>query len=159
MRPEISNLIRHLTYPDLLDAPKTQNRPHLRGIQDDIIFINHNRPEDNNPHIADGRDLGSKTSKQNMYEARMVLKIVKYLAQQGYGTDKMVVLTPYLGQLNMLQCELREAADPVLNDLDSHDLIRAGLLTPGAAKLTKRPLRLATIGMFRIFKKSSSDHS
>ncbi|PBK99914.1 P-loop containing nucleoside triphosphate hydrolase protein [Armillaria gallica] len=149
MRPEISNLIRRLTYPDLLDAPKTQNRPHLRGIQDDIIFINHNHPEDNNPHIADGRDLGSKTSKQNTYEARTVLKIVKYLAQQGYRTDEMVVLTPYLGQLNMLQCELREDADPVLNDLDSHDLIRAGLLTPGAAKLTKRPLRLATIDNYQ----------
>ncbi|SJL13799.1 related to ECM32-DNA dependent ATPase/DNA helicase B [Armillaria ostoyae] len=149
MRPEISNLIRHLTYPDLLDASKTQNRPHLRGIQDDIIFINHSYPEDDNPHIADGRDLGSKTSKQNMYEARMVLKIVQYLAQQGYGTDKMVVLTPYLGQLSMLQCELREDADPVLNDLDSHDLIRAGLLTPGAAKLTKRPLRLATIDNYQ----------
>ncbi len=159
MRPEISNLIRRLTYPDLLDASTTQNRPHLRGIQDDIIFINHSYPEDNNPHIGDGRDLGSKTSKQNTYEARTVLKIVKYLAQQGYRTNEMVVLTPYLGQLNMLQCELREDTDPVLNDLDSHDLIRAGLLTPGAAKLTKRPLRLATIGKIRIFKKSSSDNS
>src|SRR5947207_6157264 len=31
MCPEISRLIRHLTYPDLLDAEKTQNRPKLRG--------------------------------------------------------------------------------------------------------------------------------
>ncbi len=77
----------------------------------------------------------------------MVLKIVKYLAQQGYGTDKMVVLTPYLGQLQKLRSELREDTDPVLNDLDSYDLIRAGLLTPGAAKSTKKSLRLATIGM------------
>ncbi|KAK0214970.1 P-loop containing nucleoside triphosphate hydrolase protein [Armillaria fumosa] len=149
MRPEISDLVRRLTYPDLLDAPKTQNRPHLLGLQDDIIFINHSRPEGNNPHIADSRDLGSKTSKQNMHEARMVLKIVKYLAQQGYKTDHMVVLTPYLGQLNMLQQELREDTDPVLNDLDSHDLIRAGLLTPGVAKLTKRPLRMATIDNYQ----------
>ncbi|KAK0501721.1 P-loop containing nucleoside triphosphate hydrolase protein [Armillaria luteobubalina] len=149
MRPEISDLVRRLTYPDLLDAPNTQNRPHLLGIQDDIIFINHSRPEGNNPHIADSRDLGSKTSKQNMHEAQMVLKIVKYLAQQGYKTNDMVVLTPYLGQLNMLQQELREDMDPVLNDLDSHDLIRAGLLTPGAAKLTKRPLRMATIDNYQ----------
>jgi hypothetical protein len=92
--------------------------------------------------------MGSKSSKQNEYEAKMVLKIVKYLAQQGYGTDKMVVLTPYLGQLRKLQDELRTETDPVLNDLDSYDLIRAGLLTPGAAKTTKRRLRLATIGTF-----------
>ncbi len=147
MRPEISALIRHLTYPDLVDAPKTQNRPHLRGIQDDVVFINHGHPEDDNPQIADRRDLGSKSSKQNTYEARMVLKIVKYLAQQGYGTDKMVVLTPYLGQLHKLRRELQEDTDPVLNDLDSYDLIRAGLLTAGAAKSAKRSLRLATIGM------------
>ncbi|KAG7444044.1 P-loop containing nucleoside triphosphate hydrolase protein [Guyanagaster necrorhizus] len=149
MRPEISALIRHLTYPDLLDAPKTQNRPHLRGIQDDVVFINHGHPEDDNLQIADRRDLGSKSSKQNTYEARMVLKIVKYLAQQGYGTDKVVVLTPYLGQLSKLRNELREDTDPVLNDLDSYDLIRAGLLTAGAAKSTKKSLRLATIDNYQ----------
>ncbi|KAK0239336.1 P-loop containing nucleoside triphosphate hydrolase protein [Armillaria nabsnona] len=149
MRPEISALIRHLTYPDLLDASKTQGRPHLRGIQDDVVFINHGHPEDDNPQIADRRDLGSKSSKQNTYEARMVLKIVKYLAQQGYGTDKMVVLTPYLGQLHKLRRELQEDTDPVLNDLDSYDLIRAGLLTAGAAKSAKRSLRLATIDNYQ----------
>ncbi|PBK69035.1 P-loop containing nucleoside triphosphate hydrolase protein [Armillaria solidipes] len=149
MRPEISALIRHLTYPDLVDAPKTQNRPHLRGIRDDVVFINHGHPEDDNPQIADRRDLGSKSSKQNTYEARMVLKIVKYLAQQGYGTDKMVVLTPYLGQLHKLRRELQEDTDPVLNDLDSYDLIRAGLLTAGAAKSAKRSLRLATIDNYQ----------
>ncbi|KAK0489357.1 P-loop containing nucleoside triphosphate hydrolase protein, partial [Armillaria novae-zelandiae] len=149
MRPEISTLIRHLTYPDLTDAPQTQSRPHLRGIRDDVVFINHGHPEDDNPQIADRRDLGAKSSKQNTYEARMVLKIVKYLAQQGYGTDKMVVLTPYLGQLHKLRHELQEDADPVLNDLDSYDLIRAGLLTAGAAKSAKRSLRLATIDNYQ----------
>ncbi|KAK0501724.1 P-loop containing nucleoside triphosphate hydrolase protein [Armillaria luteobubalina] len=149
MRPEISALIRHLTYSDLVDAPQTQNRPHLRGIRDDVVFINHGHPEDDNPQIADRRDLGSKSSKQNTYEARMVLKIVKYLAQQGYGTDKMVVLTPYLGQLHKLRRELQDDTDPVLNDLDSYDLIRAGLLTAGAAKSAKRSLRLATIDNYQ----------
>jgi len=148
MRPEISALIRHLTYPDLQDAPKTKNRPGLYGVRDNIVFINHSKPEDDLPDIADGRDFGSKSSKQNTYEARMVLKIVRYLAQQGYGTDEMVVLTPYLGQLSKLRKELQRdmETDPVLNDLDSYDLIRAGLLTAGAAKPTKRKLRLATIG-------------
>ncbi|KAK7464371.1 hypothetical protein VKT23_006538 [Stygiomarasmius scandens] len=151
MRPEISALIRHLTYPDLQDAPKTKNRPGLYGVQDNIVFINHSKPEDDLPDIADGRDFGSKSSKQNTYEARMVLKIVRYLAQQGYGTDEMVVLTPYLGQLSKLRKELQRdmETDPVLNDLDSYDLIRAGLLTAGAAKPTKRKLRLATIDNYQ----------
>ncbi len=78
----------------------------------------------------------------------MVLKIVKYLAQQGYGSSQMVVLTPYLAQLHKLQRELKNEMDPVLNDLDSHELIRAGLLTPEEAISRKPPfLRLATIGM------------
>ena len=76
----------------------------------------------------------------------MVLKIVKYLGQQGYGSDKIVVLTPYLGQLRELQKGLRETNDPVLNDLDSYDLVRAGLVSESSAKMTKKPIRLATIG-------------
>lgn len=157
MRPEISSMIRQLTYPDLQDAFNTNGRPDLRGVQDNVIFINHDYPEDELINVADVRDMGSKSSKQNLYEARMVLKIVRYLAQQGYGTDKMVVLTPYLGQLRKLQDELRAETDPVLNDLDSYDLIRAGLLTPGAAKTTKQKLRLATIGKY-IFRPALSMH-
>ncbi|KAH0128691.1 P-loop containing nucleoside triphosphate hydrolase protein, partial [Aureobasidium melanogenum] len=38
MRPEISDLVRQLTYPDLIDAPKTQHRPDLRGFSDNVIF-------------------------------------------------------------------------------------------------------------------------
>ncbi|KAF5346146.1 hypothetical protein D9758_009987 [Tetrapyrgos nigripes] len=152
MRPEISALIRALTYPDLGDAPKTRNRPSLRGVRDNIVFINHGCAEDEINAVADGRDFGSKSSKQNTHESEMVLKIVRYLAQQGYGTDKMVVLTPYLGQLSKLRQDLQRDSetDPVLNDLDSHDLVRAGLLAAGAAKSTKRRLRLATIGKLHL---------
>ncbi|KAI9764248.1 MAG: hypothetical protein M1839_005971 [Geoglossum umbratile] len=32
MSPEISSLVRHLTYPDLLDAPSTLNRDPIRGL-------------------------------------------------------------------------------------------------------------------------------
>ena len=76
----------------------------------------------------------------------MVLRIVKYLGQQGYGTDKLVLLTPYLGQLSLLRNILMETHDPVLNDLDSYDLVRAGLVPEATAKASKKPLRLATIG-------------
>lgn len=147
MRPEISDLIRQLTYPDLVDAPGTKNRPDLRGIQDNIVFINHTHPEDEAPRLADRRDMNSTSSKQNSYEIEMVLKIVRYLAQQGYGTEKIVILTPYLGQLQKLQAELRKDNDPILSDLDSYDLVRAGLLPEATAKLMKKPIRLSTIGI------------
>ncbi|KAF9042774.1 P-loop containing nucleoside triphosphate hydrolase protein [Hymenopellis radicata] len=149
MRPEISALIRALTYPDLVDAPKTKNRDDIQGLQDNIIFINHAHPEDNNAAIADKRDLGAKSSKQNTFEAQMVLRVVRYLAQQGYGTRDIVVLTPYLGQLQTLREQLQGETDPVLNDLDSFELIQAGLLQPGAARAGKNPLRLATIDNYQ----------
>jgi superfamily I DNA and/or RNA helicase len=99
MRPEISALIRRLAYPELVDAPGTQNRPDIRGVCDNIIVINHDHPEDEFKQLADRQDMASTTSKQNTYEANMVWKIVRYLGQQGYGTNELVVLTPYLGQL------------------------------------------------------------
>ncbi|KAG2151640.1 P-loop containing nucleoside triphosphate hydrolase protein [Suillus bovinus] len=149
MRPEISTLVRELTYPELTDAASTHGRADIRGIQDNIIFVNHAHPEDNDGRVSDRSDLGSVTSKQNSYEAGMVLKIVRYLAQQGYGTDNIVILTPYLGQLSKLREALKADNDPVLNDLDSYDLVRAGLLSPDAAKSSKRKIRLATIDNYQ----------
>ncbi|EPQ56100.1 P-loop containing nucleoside triphosphate hydrolase protein [Gloeophyllum trabeum ATCC 11539] len=148
MRPEISTLVRELTYPDLVDAPKTQGRPDLRGVRDNVVFIDHDHPEGDSSEIGEAKDVTTKASKHNEFEVQMVLKIVRYLAQQGYGTDKMVVLTPYLGQLRRLQLALKNDVDPVLNDLDTYDLVRAGLISPAAAKSIKKPLRIATIGEF-----------
>ncbi|TFK48386.1 P-loop containing nucleoside triphosphate hydrolase protein [Heliocybe sulcata] len=149
MRPEISRFVRELTYPELLDAPKTQGRPDLRGVTNNVVFIDHDKPEGDDSDLRESRDITMKASKQNIFEAEMVLKIVRYLAQQGYGTDKMVVLTPYLGQLRMLRSELEKEIDPILNDLDTYDLVRAGLLTPAASKAIKKPLRIATIDNYQ----------
>ena len=146
MCPEISTLVRHLTYPDLLDNSNTLNRPTPRGLQDRVIFFGHRVPEVAAQQIADRRDEGSKISKQNAFEAELVLKIVRYLAQQGYGTDRLVVLTPYLGQLHLLLEKLSKENDPVLNDLDSFDLVRAGLLSNAGAQMSKRRIKISTIG-------------
>lgn len=153
MRPEISELVRHLTYPDLTDAPSTHNRPDIRGVRDNIVFIHHSQPEDDlkemrQDDMANSEDVGRKSSKTNDYEVQMVLKIVRYLGQNGYGTDKIVILTPYLGQLRALQKALTTTNDPVLGDLDSADLVRAGLVSEAAAHVSKSPIRLATIGNY-----------
>ncbi|KAG1856396.1 P-loop containing nucleoside triphosphate hydrolase protein [Suillus subalutaceus] len=126
MRPEISALVRELTYPELTDAASTRGRDDIRGIQDNIIFVNHAHPEDNEGRVSDRSDLGSTTSKQNSYEAGMVLKILSKLREY-----------------------LKADNDPVLNDLDSFDLVRAGLLSPDAAKASKRKIRLATIDNYQ----------
>ena len=45
MCPEISSLVRQLTYPDLVDAPSTLNRDSIRGIRARVVFIDHRQPE------------------------------------------------------------------------------------------------------------------
>lgn len=137
MLPEISSLVRSLTYPDLVDAPGTLHRPDLRGFRDNLIFVNHTHPEDGNKEMTNEKEKTSFSSKRNLFEAEMVLRCVRYLAQQGYGTEKVVFLTPYLEQLQLLRIVLSRENDPILNDLDSIDLVRAGLLPAASAKLSK----------------------
>jgi hypothetical protein len=86
-----------------------------------------------------------------LFEVSMVLKCVRYLAQQGYGSDKMVVLTPYLGQLKLLRDELSKENDPILNDLDKFDLVRAGLVSDLSSKSSKPSLRISTIGQYSYY--------
>ncbi|KAJ9156715.1 Stage V sporulation protein K [Pleurostoma richardsiae] len=147
--PDISVLYRELTYPDLLDSPKTLRHPPIRGLQDRVNFVNHNHLEVTLDRVVDRRDPDTKMSKKNVFEAEMVLKCVKYLSQQGYGTKDMVVLTPYLGQLHLLRDKLSEEIDPWLSDIDAFDLIRAGLMTQAAAKVDKGKLRLSTIDNYQ----------
>ncbi|KIJ07536.1 hypothetical protein PAXINDRAFT_139878, partial [Paxillus involutus ATCC 200175] len=147
MRPEISAFIRALTYPELVDHSNTLNRPDIRGVQSNVVFVDHSRPEDVETRITDRGDVEATSSKQNTYEVEMVVKIVRYLKQQGYKSENMVVLTPYLGQL----CKLRDTLknDAVLNDLDANDLQKAGLLAPVATQASQQGIRLATIDNYQ----------
>ena len=146
MRPEISALARQLTYPDLVDAPKTQGRPDLRGFQDNLIFVNHSEEE---LEPSENQPSAGFASRQNQFEASMALKCVRYLGQQGYRTDNIVILTPYLGQLGLLLDELSKENDAILNDLDSHDLVRAGLMPAATADVNKPPIKIATIDNYQ----------
>ncbi|KAL8391929.1 hypothetical protein RB599_004739 [Gaeumannomyces hyphopodioides] len=146
MHPDISIFPRALTYPDLRDGPKTHAREPIRGLRDRVIFINHEHPETNDNDLKDRMDPGVSGSRRNEFEALHILRTVRYLAQQGYGTDQMVVLAAYLGQVRLLRDTLAKENDPILNDLDASDLIRAGLMTQAASKVGKRPLRISTIG-------------
>ena len=140
MRPELSALVRKLTYPGLKDAPSTLDREHVRGLRDDIVFINHKEPESNG-ETSDELDLS--TSKQNKHEAAVVKRLVRYLLAQGYHAHNLVVLTPYLGQLWAILQELTDEFDPVLSG-ESNSVTLAGRRV---AKKLKHPtsIRVATI--------------
>ncbi|KAF4975042.1 hypothetical protein FZEAL_8111 [Fusarium zealandicum] len=147
--PEISYYPRLLAYPELKDVPATHGRAPIRGLRNRVTFVHHEHPEDTMADVGERRDPTAKASKRNPFEAEMVLKTIRYLSQQGYKTENMVVLTPYLGQLFLLKETLRQESDPYLNDLDSYDLVRAGLLTQAGAKVNKKSLRLSTIDNYQ----------
>ncbi|KAK3949502.1 stage V sporulation protein K [Pseudoneurospora amorphoporcata] len=150
MVPEISIIPRVLTYPDLLDGPNTSGRPRIRGLQDHVVFINHGKLEDTDKALRERRDPGVKESKKNTFEAQMVLECIKFFGQQGYSADKLVILTPYLGQLRVLQDLLRENQhDPALSEMDKFELLRAGILSHAAAKVDEKPLRVSTIDNYQ----------
>lgn len=147
--PDISQYPRMLAYPELKDVPSTFDRAPIRGLRSRVTFVHHEKPEDTMEEVNERRDPTAKASKRNHHEALMVLKMVRFLSQNGYKTENMVVLTPYLGQLSLLKETLKKETDSYLNDLDSHDLVRAGLMTPAAAKVNKKSLRLSTIDNYQ----------
>ncbi|EPE03906.1 aaa family ATPase [Ophiostoma piceae UAMH 11346] len=154
MHQDISIIPRALTYPNLLDGPGTgdDTRRPLLGVRDRLIFMNHEYPEFQNENgAADRFDPEAKTTKSNPFEAEMCLKVVRYLAQQGYGTADMVILTPYVGQLRLLMDLLATEGetDPVLNDLDTATLMQAGLMTDAEAKASRGQLRVSTIDNYQ----------
>ena len=93
MRPEICDLVRDF-YPALRDAPSVQQYEHVRGISRDVFFIRHEFHEE---------QCGtSNCSYGNMYEAKMVTNLCRYLILQGYKCSQLVILTTYNGQLRQL---------------------------------------------------------
>uniref|UniRef100_A0A8H7N5S2 AAA+ ATPase domain-containing protein n=1 Tax=Bionectria ochroleuca TaxID=29856 RepID=A0A8H7N5S2_BIOOC len=149
--PDISHFSRLLSYPTLVDAPKVAERPGVRGLQHRVVFVHHEHPEQELADSTELRDPSAGNSKRNPFEVEMVLRTIKYLSQQGYKTENMVVLTPYLGQLSLMRSELssRTQIDPLLNDLDFYELIRAGLMTNVSAKEQKARVRLSTIDNYQ----------
>ncbi|KAK5657152.1 hypothetical protein OQA88_3209 [Cercophora sp. LCS_1] len=150
MVPEISFFPRRLTYPDLIDDPKTIGRDRIKGLRDRVVFLNHGKQEEIDNALHDRRDPGVKASKKNLFEAEMVLRCVKYMGQQGYSTHQIVILTPYLGQLRVLQDAILKGEHAVeLGEMDKMELVRAGLMTQAAAQVNKTPLRISTIDNYQ----------
>ncbi|KAK4667573.1 hypothetical protein QC763_311530 [Podospora pseudopauciseta] len=150
MIPEISCFARELTYPELLDGPKASGRERIRGLQNRVVFLSHTKPEDIDRAVKDRRDPGAKESKKNQFEAEMVLRCVKYFGQQGYSSNQIVVLTPYLGQLRVLRDVFsKNKHDLEISEMDKAELIRAGLISEAAAKVDKKPVRISTIDNYQ----------
>eukprot|EP00884_Botryococcus_braunii_P010997 jgi/Botrbrau1/1989/Bobra.0052s0031.1 len=152
MRPEISALIRN-TYPELKDHPRVLNRPNIKGLADNVIFISHTEGEGADSEVTWADDRNSKV---NMHEVRMVASIVRYIYQQGYTPENMVVLTPYLGQLVALQRILAKDWNVMIDERDMWELrTAASSRTQGEAILSTekaandKGVRISTIDNYQ----------
>ncbi|PIK63034.1 putative NFX1-type zinc finger-containing protein 1 [Apostichopus japonicus] len=92
MRPEISHLLKihEEFYPDLQDHDSVKAYDHVRGVDKDVFFLNHNVAE---KVEQDGR------SRSNEFEAEFLTGLCRYLLQQEYRPDQITILTAYTGQL------------------------------------------------------------
>jgi hypothetical protein len=68
------------TYPELQDHPSVAQHPPLRGVADNVVFIQHVEPEDS---IEDAKIPAQ--SKTNKHEVGMVAAVVKHLSYQAGG--------------------------------------------------------------------------
>ena len=80
----------------------------------------------------------------------MVVRIVRYLKQQGYSAGEMTVLTPYLSQLVSLRETLETIDQVMFGERDTEQLEVAGLTellgTPALGDQRKQNLKVSTIG-------------
>lgn len=107
MRPEISAIIRSQTYPSLQDHFSVKEYPAVKGVKENLLFIDHSVQED-------GAENEESTTRSNDYEADMCIEMVRFLLLQGYQSNQIVVLTPYLGQLLKITAKMR-VLDKVLD--------------------------------------------
>jgi hypothetical protein len=117
MRPSISRFIRAQTYPQLKDHESVFQYPNVKGVCEDVLFIDHDQKEDG---ADDNNEIS--TTKSNTYEAKLVVEIVRFFLLQGYGSDRIVVLTPYLGQLFKIVGLMRENLKEVETYISENDL-------------------------------------
>lgn len=105
-----------------------QNRPSVKGLASRVVFVDHNQPE---LQEAASKSQWSAAfehqSKVNMHEVELTCATVRYMLQQGYQPDQIVVLTPYLGQLLELNRQLSQVVGVVLAEMDIRDLRKAAL--------------------------------
>mmetsp|Transcript_4606 Transcript_4606/g.10903 ORF Transcript_4606/g.10903 Transcript_4606/m.10903 type:complete len:1123 (-) Transcript_4606:447-3815(-) len=128
MRPDISAFIRAQTYPHLIDHQSVLKFPDIRGLSQNVVFIDHYKLEDSLER--DELDANqTSTSKSNQFEAELAVETVRYLLLQGYAPSDLVVLTPYLGQLKkivrLMERELRDV-NAFISEKDLEDLEKDG---------------------------------
>ncbi|KAL3607528.1 hypothetical protein FPOAC2_02513 [Fusarium poae] len=154
MHPSIAELVRSTLYPSLKDSTNVEEYPQVVGMRRRLFWFNHDQPEtanDNNDSI--------NTSRSNSFEVDMTVSLVSHLSQQGkYGAGDIAVITPYLGQLQLLRRKMESMFEICVNDRDAEELeavegegVDAGVPIIGPLRKTTllKTVRVATVDNFQ----------
>ncbi|KAI0398028.1 hypothetical protein F5Y17DRAFT_413210 [Xylariaceae sp. FL0594] len=159
MHPSISGLIRQTLYPTLVDGANVAQYPEVHGMKKRLFWLHHEVLEDR----AQQEDPTSN-SHTNSFEVGMTVALVQHLVRQGtYGPDDIAVITPYLGQLQVLRREMQGMMQISVGERDLEELAALDASTverqeghhlPGATNTPVRTtllksVRLATVDNFQ----------
>ena len=90
MRPEIAQLVKPHIYDILLNHSSVENYPNIRGVNTNLYFISHDKPEHTVTHLL---------SHSNDHVAKYLVAFCQYLLQQNYAPNQITILVTYSGQL------------------------------------------------------------
>ncbi|KAM0540826.1 hypothetical protein ACHAO7_010897 [Fusarium culmorum] len=154
MHPSIAELVRSTLYPSLKDSENVKEYPQVVGMRRRLFWFDHDHPE-----TANDNNESTSTSKSNSFEVDMTASLVSHLSQQGkYGAGDIAVLTPYLGQLQLLRRRMESMFEICVNDRDADELEAieeegTDTKTPNVGTLRKTTLlktvRVATVDNFQ----------
>ena len=84
---------------DYVDYVNVNSKEKIKGIDNDMFIITHNNLEN---------EIEGLASKKNEYEAKYLIKLCRYFIQQGYESEKITILTFYIGQVLELRKEMKK---------------------------------------------------
>ncbi|KAB7497578.1 NFX1-type zinc finger-containing protein 1 [Armadillidium nasatum] len=95
MRPNISNLLVPTIYENLKDHESVFNYPEVRGVKENLFFIDHD--------IFEPQPLDDLESFENPHEAEFLMGLCRHFMFQGYSSSDVTIITPYLGQFRYVK--------------------------------------------------------
>lgn len=142
MHPSISRLVHDTLYPDLNDNPSVRDYPTVSGVRRRLFWLDHAEEEAQKDPAQP-----NQVSHSNDHEVQMVAALTSHLVRQGvYPSDGIVVLTPYVRQLQKIRRMLSQSNElqVVVGERDQEELEKQGL-DEGKAAETISPIRKTTL--------------
>ena len=94
MRPEISQLFRHIYQDGLEDHVSVTQYEDIQGVSKNLYFIDHELHESVHDNVH---------SKVNEHEAEFLVELCLYLLRQSYKASQITILTTYTGQMFVIR--------------------------------------------------------